>query len=300
MSQSIAARLASFQSEGAVVPRNPKLAVVLSACPGLGQHYAGHIVRGIVMYVLLIVASWLAAVAFMFVESRLSVVFLAVPFVGVAAIALDAWNCARRQDPEYHLKWFNRMWIYVGVTLFLMVTVNPLMDSVVGRHIVRAFFVTSSTMAPTLLNHDLVLVDKLTAPSRGDVLLLDFSDGTPVRLSQVIVDDQLVRRVVALPGDTVEMRGHDVWVNSEKLEEGYATYASDSPVADDGSGFRFGPAQVPADHYFVLADQRARGFDSRLLGFIPRKRVAGTVTKIFWSWNFERGSIKWSRTAMSL
>lgn len=290
---------AAGDARGEIRPRSPLVAVLLSICPGLGQHYAGHIFRGILVYVGLIVASWLAAIAFMYIEGRWSVVFLAVPFVGVGVITLDAYRCAVRQPEDYRLKWFNRVWIYAGVTLFLIVTVNPLMDRIVGRHIVRAYFTTTATMEPTVLKHDLLLVNKLVRPARQDVVLVDLSRGRRPSSLTRIVDDQLIRRIVAGPGDTVEMRGIDVFVNGRRLSE---PYRRDSGIFGlyDVDDYRFGPTRVPEGAFFALGDRRRMGIDSRVLGFIDASQIEGVVTKVFWSWNFDRGTIKWSRTAKSL
>ena len=311
-------------SEGAVAPRKPLIALLLSMCPGLGQLYAGHLVRGVVLYVLLVVVSWLAAVAFMFVDSRISMVFLAVPFVGVAIIAIDAWLCARGQPRDYRLKWFNRPFIYAAVFLFLLVTVNPLMDVLIGSHVVRAFPVTSSSMAPTVLKNDLLVINKLAEPGRGDVVLLDYrGDGVNSRLSDVIdielfrrvanslfgeeeipyKDGQLVRRIVAVAGDTVGMRDGKVILNGQPLEEPYIQpYSPEGEMGsgdgDDPFGSSFDPVTVPEGHFFVLGDNRNFSIDSRILGPIPANRVAGEVTKVFWSWNFDDNHIHWERTAM--
>lgn len=279
--------------------RSPLIAVLLSVIPGLGQHYSGHIIRGIVAYVSLVVVSWLAAIAFMEIEGRWSLVLLAVPFVGVGLIAFDAYRRAARQPADYRLKWFNTLLIYIVVPLFLMVTVNPLMDRIVGQHIVRGYFATTSTMEPTVLKHDLLLVNKLGSPHAGDLVLVNLSrDQQSSSLTQV-VEDQLIRRVVAVPGDTVEMRGSDVFVNGQKLAEPYRQSTEKSALYDF-EDYRFGPTEVPEGKYFLLADKRGSGIDSQVLGFIEATQIEGLVTKIFWSWNFERGTIKWSRTAKSL
>lgn len=309
--------------EGKTAPRNPLIALLLSICPGLGQQYAGHLVRGIVLYVLLVIVSWLAAVAFMFIDSRISVVFLVLPFIGMAAVAVDAWMCASRQPQEYRLKWFNRTFIYAAVFLFLLVTVNPLMDMLIGSNVVRAFPVTSSSMSPTVLKNDLLVINKLAEPGRGDVVLLDFrGDGVKSRFSDVIdielfkrvinslfgkdetpyKDGQLVRRIVAVAGDTIEMRDGKVLVNGEMLEEPYIQLYPPEEMAgsgeDDPFGKSFGPETVPGGRFFVLGDNRSFSIDSRILGAIPADRIAGKVTKVFWSWNFDDNHIHWERTAM--
>lgn len=279
--------------------RNPAIAVLLSVCPGLGQHYAGHLVRGVALYVTLIIASWLAAIAFMYTESRISVIFLAVPLAGAVIIAVDAYNCARHQPRDYRLRWFNRPWIYAVVFLSLLLTVNPLMDVLIGGHVLRAFFMNSASMAPTLLNRDIVLVSKVGFPKRGEIALVKLSGSKPTTKATTLIDDQLVRRIIATPGDTVEILNDTVWINGQKIEEPYVSIKS-APASDTAQGSNFGPRQVPPKSYFVMGDNRSESIDSRILGFIREDQISGTVTKIFWSWNFEEGGIRWERTARSL
>ncbi|HEC17014.1 MAG TPA: signal peptidase I [Sedimenticola sp.] len=286
--------------EGAVSPRIPVAALLLSICPGLGHHYAGYLVRGVVLYITLIVLSWLAAVAFMFVDSRVSAVFLAVPFIGVAVIALDAYRLARKQPKDYRLQWFNRGWVYTAVFLTLVVTVNPLMDQIAGKHIVRAYFISSPGMSPTILRHDIVLVNKMASPGRGDIALIEFRDEEKDSLTN-LKSSQLIGRIIGLPGDVAEINEKGVFINGKKLDEPYASFEEPTRTGamyDEIS--HFGPEQVPTGAYFVLADNRTYGFDSRLLGFIEKERIGGKVTKVFWSWNRDEGHFKWERTAMPL
>lgn len=280
-------------------PRKPLTALLLSVCPGLGQHYAGSMKRGILLYITLIVASWLAAIAFMSIRSKLSIIFLCVPFVGVGLIALDAYACAQRQPRDYRLQWFNRPWIYAAVFLTLLFTVNPLMDFLVGRQVVRAFFMTSSSMSPTILDRDIVLVNKLAFPKRGEIALVKFGEGkSSAKLTQLI-DDQLIKRVIAVPGDTLEIRNDVVWVNGQKIDETYAHFKGTLRFSSAQSS-NFGPKLVPSESYFVMGDNRNESIDSRILGFIREDQIGGTVTKVFWSWNFDEGGIRWDRTAKSL
>jgi signal peptidase I len=286
--------------------RDPRVAALLSACPGLGQLYAGFLGRGIFLYTALIVISWLAAILYMVVPGRLGILFLPVPVLGVAFIALDAWRLASRQPTDYRLKWFNRPWLYGLIFLSLLVTVNPLMDEAIGKNVVRAFLVPSDGMAPTVLRHDLVVVNKLAYraadPRVGDVVLLSPSQETaPGRFMQVI-ENQVVRRVIAGPGDIVEMKEKEVIVNGIRLDEPYALYdtGTSRSLAQIDEITVFGPQQVPSNHYFVLGDNRYYSIDSRILGFIPRAGISGKVSKIFWSWNFDDGNIRWERTGMGV
>lgn len=282
-----------------ISPRKPLLALAMSICPGLGQHYAGFMLRGIVLYVVLIIASWIAAIAFMSMQSKASIIFLAVPFVGVALIALDAYLCARKQPADYRLQWFNRPWIYGGVFVTLLVTVNPIMDYFVGQNIVRAFYMSSSSMEPTILARDIVLVNKLTFPKRGQVALVSMGDAPQRDRLTEIKDDQMIKRVIAIPGDTLEIVDNVVWVNGQKIDEPYANFGGTLRFTSQQNA-NYGPKAIPARSYFVIGDNRNESIDSRMLGLIGEDRISGTVTKTFWSWNFESGGIRWDRTAMAV
>ncbi len=292
---------ASEGAEDDIKPRKPLLALLLSLCPGLGHHYAGYLGRGIFFYILLIILSWAAAAAFMFVDSRISIVFLATPFVGVALIALDAYRLAKKQPADYRRKWFNRGWIYAAVFLTLVVTVNPLMDKLAGSQIVRAYFITSPGMDPTILSHDIILVNKMVFPKKQDIALIEFADDDQRKLTNMEGGGQLLGRIIGVPGDIVEVNASGVYVNGKRLDEPYANFvepAVTGALYDENS--YFGPTQVPTNSYFILADNRTYGFDSRILGFIPKEKIGGKVTKVFWSWNLDEGHFKWERTALSL
>ena len=301
MSENILGQTQALDVEGEVAPRKPILALALSLCPGLGHHYAGYLARGVFFYIMLVIVSWAAAAAFMFVDSRISVVFLATPFVGVALIALDAQRLAKKQSADYKKQWFNKGWIYTAVFLALAVTINPLMDKIAGNHIVRAYFITSPGMHPTILTHDVILVNKMVFPGKRDIALIEFGDDEQSQLTNLKGGGQLLGRIIGAPGDTAEVNANGVFINGKQLDEPYANFVEPTRTGalyDDIS--HFGPTQVPTDAYFVLADNRTYGFDSRILGFIPKEKIGGKVTKVFWSWNLDEGHFKWERTAMSL
>ncbi len=283
--------------------REPQIALLMSICPGLGQIYAGHLARGVILYITLIVASWLAAIAFMYVENRfVGILLLGVPFAGVVLIALDAFRSAKEQREDYRLAWFNRPWAYAGIFLLLLVTANPLMDFFVGKNVVRAFYVTSDSMEPAILVNDVLVINKLAFPEKGDIALIELGKKTKTTAQLTnIMEGQVISRIIAGPGDMLEIRGKEVIVNGKKLVEPYAFFSNEISTINMGDEMAsFGPKQIPADNYFVLGDNRNFGVDSRILGFIGKNRIGGKVTKVFWSWNLAQGSIQWDRTAKAL
>lgn len=290
------------EDEGDIRPRIPLIALLLSICPGLGQQYAGHLLRGILLYTNLVIFSWLAAIAYMYVSSPLSsILLLSVPFVGVALIAIDAALCAKREASAYRLKWYNRYWIYAAVFLTLLVTVNPLMDYLVGGRIVRAFFNTSDSMYPTILNRDLVVINKLATPKRGDIALIEFGEKRKAETITKVIKDQLLRRVIGVEGDTVEIQGNQVFLNGNLIDEAYVSYADTQSLnVFMESDYKMESVVVPSNSFFVLADARQYSFDSRIFGMVNQEEIGGVATKVFWSWNIDEGRFMWNRTAMSL
>lgn len=294
--------LKQMDENGKVSPRRRVVALLLSLCPGLGQQYAGHLVRGIVLYLSFIILSWLTAAIFMFVEGRISIILFAVPVIAFVMVGIDAYLLAGRQPDDYRLRWFNRWWIYPSVFVLLLITVNPLMDIIVGKSITRAHLAHTESMVPTVLNNDVLLVNKLayriSTPQRQDIVLIDFNNKREQGITKMATDDQLVRRIIAIPGDTVEIKGRDVIVNGKKMDEPYLSHAEGNrPLYIESS---FGPATVPPDAYFILGDNRNFSIDSRILGFIDKKALGGKITKVLWSWNLDEKKIKWERTGMTI
>lgn len=85
-----------------------------------------------------------------------------------------------------------------------------------------------------------------------------------------------VKRVIGLPGDTVEIHDGAVWVNGQKLAEPYL----DEPMS---ARERFGPVKVPEKSYFVMGDNRENSYDSRFWGCVPRPAIIGTPVMIYMS-----------------
>lgn len=134
--------------------------------------------------------------------------------------------------------------------------------------VAQAFQVEQYSMEPTLLPHDRVLVNKLIyrirPPDRGDIIVLRYPRD-PGR--------NYIKRIVGLPGDTVEIRGGHLLINGVPVEE---MYVNGTPSGD------YGPESVPADSFFVLGDNRNNSEDSRAFGFLQRDLVVGQAMLIYW------------------
>jgi signal peptidase I len=107
-----------------------------------------------------------------------------------------------------------------------------------------------------------------------------------------------IKRVVGIPGDTIEIRDKALMVNGKRIKHDFAVY-TDSHVAFGPQRQRdnLGPIIVPADALFVMGDNRDESFDSRFWGFVPLRDVSGKAFIVYWSWDSDQFRIRWSRIA---
>ena len=118
-------------------------------------------------------------------------------------------------------------------------------------------------------------------PQRGDIVVFTRPDESDTPLEDES-DINIIKRVVGLPGDTVEVRDTKLFINNQPLDEEYARW--------EEGGIRegnFGPEKVPAGHIFLLGDNRDHSRDSRFWQepFLPINRVKGRAMVIYWSWD---------------
>jgi signal peptidase I len=177
--------------------------------------------------------------------------------------------------------------------------------------VVQAFQIPTGSMEPTLLVGDFLLVNKMAYVrpesaferailprkdiKRQDVVVFKY----PKNLSQ-----DFVKRVVALEGETVEIKDKQVFVNGQPLQEPYKVH-SDAQIYDKSDTFHyddlirdnFGPVVVPPGHCFVMGDNRDNSADSRYWGFLPMSYIKGRPWVIYFSYNAERDA--WQKTGFS-
>ena len=139
----------------------------------------------------------------------------------------------------------------------------------------QAFWIPSESMETTLLINDRVLVNKISYRlhdiHRGDVVVFARPDEEPGEIRD------LIKRVIGLPGETVE--GHDgsIYINGQRLDEPYL----DSGIVTED----FDPVVVPEDQVFVMGDNRGESYDSRFFGPVGEERVVGRAFVLFWPLN---------------
>ena len=177
--------------------------------------------------------------------------------------------------------------------------------------IVQAFKIPSGSMLPTLKIGDHILVNKfiygIKLPFAGTVLV-PVKEPKP---NDIVVfkfprDPKLdyIKRVIAVAGDTIEVRDKKISINGKPFEDLHGVH-TDPRVLPASSSPRdnFGPVTVPEDHIFVMGDNRDNSFDGRFWGFVDLKAVRGKAFLIYWSWDVQKPllsvarftSVRWGR-----
>ena len=149
--------------------------------------------------------------------------------------------------------------------------------------VIEAIYIASPSMEPTLAVGAHLFMDRVSLrlrdPRRGEIIVFR---------SPVGEDIDLVKRVIAVPGDTVEIRNKQLYVNGEKLPDPHA-YFSDSTIMPSGRRDNMPPTQVPEGKFFVMGDNRDRSYDSRFWGFANISDIKGKATFVYWSRDVSQG-----------
>jgi len=168
--------------------------------------------------------------------------------------------------------------------------------------IAQATQVPTESMKPTILVGDHFFLDKVAFPGNYPQPLRALLPRRSIRRGDIIAfkppasastdNIPFVKRVIAVEGDTIEMRSRNVYVNGHKLDEQYKIYADYSP---DTSRDNFQSQTVPANSFFVMGDNRDNSNDSRYWGFVDRNSIIGKPLFVYWSYESEQ----WTGAATS-
>lgn len=194
-------------------------------------------------------------------------------------------------------------WLLLLVICLVVACSVFLLPFLFRTYVVQAFKIKSGAMAPTLLNGDWILVDKyahtLDRLARRDIIVFEFPKDP---------SKKYIKRIIGLPGETIEIRDKVLFINGAPLEEKYTIYV-DPRIFPAGSGIlpldmmprdNFGPITVPEEHLFVMGDNRDQSNDSRFWGFVAVSKVKGKVISIYWSWDKKSKQVRWNRIGKTI
>jgi signal peptidase I len=179
---------------------------------------------------------------------------------------------------------------------FESIVIAVILALFVRTWVVQAFKIPTGSMENNLLIGDHLLVNKFSFgptisdiekivlpmrdPRRGDVVVFKYPD-EPER--------DFIKRVIGLPGETLELRQKKIYINGQPLDEPYVHFLEPAAEGQETTAFdlreRYGPVQVPANQYFVMGDNRDNSQDSRYWGFLPRHYIKGKALMIYWSFD---------------
>ena len=246
-----------------LITRRAWLAVVI----GLLMPSFGYLWVGAGTISLLLVTISLIQLGMLYYGGVIGIYILAITSIAVwIFVIVDVWQRAKR---PFAPKWYNKSYFYV---LFILLVGGgaELLKTYYRANITEFVKVPAGSSIPRILPGDYSAVDKV---ERGDMIILLSPDDPSVKI---------VKRVIGLPGEELQVTGNNVFVNGNQLEELYARWRQGGRSEEN-----FGPIKIPEGHYIVLGDNRDESRDSRFwkTPFVPAENILGKVWFIYWSWN---------------
>ena len=273
--------------------------------PGLGQVYNGQETKGLFFCVVYFVwGGFLISLVYYLLKLPITPMDIGVicllaliSLILLILIIFESIRTARRISSDYTLKRYNRWYIYLLVIL-IMFLVNYSVETVfIKDRVIKAYKIPAGAMMPTLLIGDHFVCDlsyyRSHNPERGDIVAFKY----PVDESK-----DFVKRIIGIPGDTIQIVNDDVYINNEKLELKFIGKCSlehgigadiyqetlgnvSYQILDQNKRYRdFGPVTVPEGEYFVMGDNRDYSSDSRHWGMVKRHQIYGKPAFIYFPW----------------
>jgi signal peptidase I len=185
---------------------------------------------------------------------------------------------------------------------FESIVIAVILALFIRTFVVQAFKIPTGSMEENLLIGDHLLVNKFVFGPSASAVERAVLPMASLKRGEVVVfkypeepDRDFIKRVIGLPGETVELREKKVYINGTPLNEPYVHFLAPprggtefNEVTSYDVRERYGPVTVPPNQYFVMGDNRDNSQDSRYWGFLPRDLVKGKALVIYWSYEAGR------------
>jgi len=218
-------------------------------------------------------------------------------------------------EPRFSKQWWKRFWSeQIRPLLVLLMALFSVRSAIADWNVVP-----TGSMKPTIIEGDRIFVNKLAYDLKVPFTTIHIAEWSNPKRGEIVVFDsprdgtRLVKRVVAVPGDTVQLSSNTLIINGQpvpygKLDQdtinqlvaqertahayavesiGQVKHAVMSTPSIEGAMRSFGPVTVPAGQYFMLGDNRDNSADSRYIGFVPRSNIVGRSSRVIISLNYD-------------
>jgi signal peptidase I len=185
---------------------------------------------------------------------------------------------------------------------FESIVIAVILALFIRTFVVQAFKIPTGSMENNLLIGDHLLVNKMVFGPTETALERTLMPVGRIKRGDVIVfkypeepERDFIKRVIGLPGETLEVREKKVYINGQALDEPYVHFLQPPSAISEQAEFtsidvreRYGPVTVPANQYFMMGDNRDNSQDSRYWGFLSRELIKGKALFIYWSYESGR------------
>lgn len=238
--------------------RDPAIAVVLGFfILGAGQIYSGYLKRGLLFIGIFLLLTF-TALSMVFQSFTITLIAYGVYFLFWIFVLVDAYKCAKKQNPNYELKWFNRWYIYLGAYAAAIFG-GTIIGICLKIFAVEAFKIPTGSMENTILVNDYIIADKtaywFNTPQRNDLAVFLY----PGDRDEYSHEEEInyIKRIIGLPGETIKIINKAVYVNDNLISnppgamfdgKSRPTGLSDYRIFPKGSGWNednYGPIAVP-------------------------------------------------------
>jgi signal peptidase I len=300
--------------------RKPLFALALSLfLVGLGQVYDGKLRKGILLFSISIVFPLLFFQLSVVGPDKMLIFFLLLSLIASLGIyiwaAVDAWKQAKRIGKNYTLKIYNKLYVYILLIILLnLFSFSPIVDWQKICFFAFPYRMSTGSMIPSILPGDFIMTDRRIDHSaenhglqRGELVVFKYPKDK---------EKHFIKRVIGLPGDEIEIKGLELFVNGEKRTSQEVSYPEEKQAENIKKGttafyeasdsgtyivyYHEGTARkdlivtVPEGCCFILGDNRDNSLDSRHWGMVPLIDVVARAKLVYFSVNPE-GGIRWGR-----